>query len=336
MNTSKRPVLVCVTPVKNEAWILERFLRCASLWADHIIVADQNSDDGSREIACRFPKVTLIHNTSPQYDEGTRQALLLDAARRIPGRRIIIALDADEMLTANWSDSSEWGRLQQAAPGTVLTFQWVNVLPDAAHGWMQPEDLPLGFVDDESAHRGEAIHSTRVPAPAGAPRLCLKDVKVLHYQFTDWERMKSKQRWYQCWERLHHPAKRPVAVYRQYHHMDAIPPERRRLLQPEWTGGYARAGIDMAEVRREEVYQWDRDVARWLAEHGRDMFRRCDIWDINWAERCRIFGLTPAGPMADPRSALDRRIHQWLARTQGRALSRSVRARQRLLRVLGW
>ena len=32
----ERPKIICLTPVKNEEWILRRFLRLASLWADHI------------------------------------------------------------------------------------------------------------------------------------------------------------------------------------------------------------------------------------------------------------------------------------------------------------
>src|SRR5579872_3256170 len=98
MQTDRLPTIICLTPVRNEAWILERFLQCASLWADHIVVADQCSDDDSCEIALRHPKVTLIRNPSPAYDEGARQRLLIDAARRLPaeGRRMLIAIDADE------------------------------------------------------------------------------------------------------------------------------------------------------------------------------------------------------------------------------------------------
>ena len=39
-----KPTVVCLTPVKNEAWILDRFLKCAGLWAEHIIIADQGAD----------------------------------------------------------------------------------------------------------------------------------------------------------------------------------------------------------------------------------------------------------------------------------------------------
>ena len=52
--------------------------------------------------------------------------MLVEAARSIPndGKRIFIALDADEALSANWRKSPEWHKLLRAAPGTVLAFQW--------------------------------------------------------------------------------------------------------------------------------------------------------------------------------------------------------------------
>lgn len=326
--------------MKNEAWILERFLQCNSQWADHIIIADQYSDDGSREIASRCPKVILVDNPSKTYNEQERQKLLLDVARRIPGKRIIIALDADEMLTANWATSSDWEAMRQAAPGTVITFEWMNVMPDFQSVFVQRSgdigDWKLGFVDDGSEHQGETIHSTRIPNPPDAPRLKLTEVGVLHYQYVDWDRMKSRQRWYQCWERINHPTKRPITLYRQYHHMDAPPSEQLRHLKDEWTQGYTRLGIDMFSVKRDTIYRWDPIVAGWLTEHGSAMFRKCDIWDVDWDDTCRRLGIASAHSLADPRSRFEKAVHLWLARTQGIALDKSVRFRQRLLRLFGW
>jgi glycosyltransferase involved in cell wall biosynthesis len=104
----ERPTVICLTPVKNEAWVLERFLRCASVWADYIIIADQKSTDGSQEIARQFKKVILIENPSPTYNEFAREELLIEAARNISGPRLLVALDADEALTANFMNSVEW------------------------------------------------------------------------------------------------------------------------------------------------------------------------------------------------------------------------------------
>ena len=162
---------IVVTPVRNETWILDRFLRCASLWADHIVIADQGSTDGSREIAARHPKVTLVDNPGAAYDEGARQRLLLEAARGFPGPRLIFALDADEILTATWAESAAFRDLADAAPGTVVAMRWANVLPGVHSCWLPEEGIVFGYVDDGADHPGERIHSVRLPvaAPLSSP-----------------------------------------------------------------------------------------------------------------------------------------------------------------------
>ena len=60
--TNRNPQLIVLTPVRNEAWVLRAFLTATSLWADKIIIADQMSTDGSREICKEFPKVILLDN----------------------------------------------------------------------------------------------------------------------------------------------------------------------------------------------------------------------------------------------------------------------------------
>ena len=335
--SGKIATVICLTPVKDEAWILDRFLRCAAMWADHIIVADQGSTDGSRAIALQHPKVTLIDNPEPAYNEGARQKLLLAAARQIPsdGPRVLIALDADEIFTANRTDCGEWASVFAAAPGTVITFNWVNLRPDLESCWVQPEDLPLGFVDDGSDHTGIAIHSTRIPSPLGAPILRMRALKVLHYQYTDWARMESKQRWYQCWERLNQPGRRAANIYRQYHFMHAVGPDQVRPIRPEWLAAYQQAGIDVTSVRRDGTYRWDREILTLLEQHGPAMFQRLDIWDVDWEDLAKQLG-HHGTKITDPRSWLDKAVLNWLRATQGRHTRPWPRLCQWLLRFLGW
>ena len=39
---------ICVTPTRNEAWIIGHFAAAARCWADHVVIADQRSTDGTR------------------------------------------------------------------------------------------------------------------------------------------------------------------------------------------------------------------------------------------------------------------------------------------------
>jgi hypothetical protein len=332
----RRPI-ICLTPVRNEGWILDRFLRCAALWADHIVIADQGSDDGSAEMAAAYEKVTLVRNDAPVFDEETRQRLLIETARKIAAGAILFALDADEVLTANWMTSQEWHRVLAAPPGTVINLRRINLLPGLRSCWIPPDEIPIGYVDDGRDHYGSAIHSARVPRGPDAPRLGLDGISLLHYQYTDWERMLSKQRWYQCWERVHLPQKRAVGLYRQYHHMAAIPKEQLRDVDAAWFRAYEEAAIDMTSVSVQRPLWWDSEVLGFLAERGVDEFRRLDIWDVDWAEVARATGRSdPSTTIRDPRTVIERHIHRWLRRTQRDCSHPAVRIAQLGLRVIGW
>lgn len=324
----KRPTVICLTPIKNEAWILERFLKCASLWADHIIIADQNSDDGSVEIAQSFEKVILVRNNSSVFNEPERQKLLINAARMIPSPRLLIALDVDEFLTPNFLTSPEWQTVLYAPKGTVICFQWANIRPDIRHYWTPQVEFPFGFHDDGSPHEGRAMHSARIPLPAQAPTLRLRDIKVMHYQYTDWERMESKHRWYLAWERLHAPQKSPFSLYRLYHHMYAVRNDELQTIPDWWIEGYARYGIDMTSICKDSPYRWDKDLIEYLRKHGTKLFARDQIWDINWQQAAKNYGYSAeeAAHLADPRNFFQKKIHSWLQRTQLHSESLIVKA----------
>jgi len=342
-----KPLVFCLTPVKNEAWILERFLKCASLWADHIIIADQGSTDGSREIASEFPKVTLIDNYSNNYNEPERQKLLLAEARRFPGPKIFFALDADEFLTANVFTSPEWQSILAAPPGTVIQLQWPEIQVDFSDlsFFHYPTLLPVGFVDDGSEHGGKVIHSTRVPKPAGAPVLLPTEIKLMHYCLIDVERFKSRIRWYQCFEFLT-SRKKPISLYRFYNIIRFVPPQAIAKVPREWIEGYRQHGIDMSSVIRDGSYRWDREVLEYFKQHGTKKFKRLAIWDIDWSGlRDELYPGESLKDLSDPRGKFDKLVHKWLEVSQSdfSLYARPKRGRrlfhrivQKALGSLGW
>jgi hypothetical protein len=312
-----KPSVICITPVKNEAWILERFLQCASVWADHIIIADQGSTDGSREIARRFSKVRLIDNTSQAFNEPERQQMLLEEARRIPGPRILLALDADEFLTANFARSVEWNSILNAVPGTVISFKWPQIqLVDSELKYFHlPGEKPIGFVDDGSQHVGRSIHSNRVPTPPGSPGLVLSEIKLMHYALLDFDRYRSKLRWYQCHEHLAE-RKGPLQLYR-YYHVYLVPGVSLHPVPKEWIDGYREHDIDMTSMNRAPQYWWDREVLQFFEKYGARKFRRMGIWEADWSEMYRgVYPDNPPRSYPDPRSSFDKIVHRWLRRTQ--------------------
>ena len=327
--------LLCLTPTKNEAWILRHHLAAAAVWATKAIVADQLSTDGSRDIVRSSPGAELVCNDSPVYDENARQKMLLGAARKVPGRRILFGLDADEMLSSNLLSSPEWEKILNAAPGTVLRFRWVNILPDFKTAWIPPNLIGLGFVDDGSEHQGVRIHSSRVPHPPNAPTLDCKDIVVLHFQYVVWERMVSKQRWYQAWEHHKHGVKRPLDIFRQYNHMHGSwNKEELFPVDPAWLAGYEARGINYRELKGEPMTWWDREILDYLREAGADRFRRIAIWDQDWAKQAAAAGIQ--GNFADPRNLGERFAHRALKMSQGHRGNLLTRGLEYVLRRRGW
>jgi hypothetical protein len=330
-----KPNIICLTPIKNEAWILHRFLKCTSLWADHIIILDQQSDDGSREIACSYPKVKLLDNPSTSYNEPERQKLLIEAAREIPEPRLLIALDADEFLSANFMDSPEWKTILSAPRGTAFDFFRAEVVDNMTNYWLSSTYVTSGFVDDGSEHSGQIIHSPRLPVAASAPRVILQTIKVLHYQYTDLERLRSKHRWYQCWERLNQSHRHAVDIFRQYHHM--LYRHNQFPLPHCWLYGYEKNGIDMTSVSHDSVYWWDKEILDLMSKYGAKMFRKEAVWDIDWCSTSHKIGLKDLeNAYQDPRNFLEKIIHRYLRRTQPFAYKRTVKIFDKLLKLIGW
>ena len=129
MDENKTKV-ICLTPVRNEEWIIDKFLRATSIWADLIIVADNGSTDKTAEIASKFSKVIIVDNSNVKdYHEKNMRAPLFDEARKIPGKKLLIAADADEFLTPNFNDP-EWKMMLEAPVGTRFIFKWCNIQPN--------------------------------------------------------------------------------------------------------------------------------------------------------------------------------------------------------------
>jgi len=322
VSAKPRRSIVALIPTKNEAWILDRTLACTSLWADYIIVADQGSDDNTREIAGNYPKVTLLVNPGPTFSESDRQRLLIDAARAIPGEHVLVALDADEILSANVLDDPEWRSAVSAPLGTIITFSKVELHPTPrTYCLSSAEDrdkyLPFGYVDDGANHESQLIHAPRVPTPENAPVIQLRNVTVLHYGLCNMARFQSKDRWYACFNRIQFPHKSIVAIHREADWFDRTKAGFNvRPSSPEWFLGYEQVGIDVCGVEAgwkltsDTRFWWDWDILRMFEVHGVAPFAMLDIWTVDW-EAVRMQGITlgidglPPSPIVQPRRITD-------------------------------
>ena len=170
---SDRRSICCLTPVKNEDWIIELFLRCALRHCKDVIVADQQSTDRTWEIASRFENVTVIENKDPEFSEEKRQNLLITEARKQGDGQILLALDADEVISANVSDSAEWDEALQMPPGTVFEFPRIELYNSHKEYFRNSADSEMyfafGYIDDGKATKDHSFIAIAFP-----PRMVLQ------------------------------------------------------------------------------------------------------------------------------------------------------------------
>ena len=279
------PKIIVVTPIKNEDWILDRFLSVTSQFADLIIIADQNSTDKSIEICQRYPKVKLIQNNSEQYDEASRQILLLQTARElVPEHKIILALDADEILAADAVQTQGWQTMLKAKPGTILCFEKPDLYltPYQCIRYIQP--WPLGYVDDGVEHKPKKVHSIRIPQPDYAKSLYVHDVKILHYALTRPEAQASKFRFYSVVEKM---LKTKNFVIRRKAYDSKIDWTKLGKIEAssdKWFLGWESIGIDMKSINNSKYYWWDYEILKQFKIHGYLQFWLDDIWNFDWED----------------------------------------------------
>lgn len=312
MSLNNKISIICLTPVKNEAWILKQFLSAVSLWADHIIIADQLSTDGSQEIAKSFPKVILVENKSDGFNEPARQKLLLNEARKIEGKKLLITLDADEFFYPNVKETSDWQLMINSKPGTIFKFQMQNLKPDLKYYW-EADFFPWGYFDDGAElNHSEKIHTSRIPISNNNNVIVLNNIKVVHFQFVNWGRMESKHRWYQCYEVLNYVNKSPIEIYRRYHHMYSISIADLKLFPNSFIEYFEKIKIEFTGCKEDKLNYFDSQFVDFVQKYGETRFAKLDIWGGSFKVKMQMLNLN----FTDPRSKLDKFIHLYLRVTQ--------------------
>lgn len=300
-----RTKVIVVTCVKDEAWMLDRFLATCSRFADHIIISDESTGlDDSRAIFQKYPKAIVHANDGPSMQFDLRKRFVFDEARKIQcDKRIIVAIDADEVLSANLLESLEWQTVLAAAPGTLFHLQWVNL-------WLMPQRYKVEsnglyghygrniWVDDGISeipeHGVQGMHMVYTPQRA-ANHVYLTEIVCLHYQFCNWQRMEAKHRYYRVHEKVNIAKLSDLGIARMYGYM------RSKLINSapspsDWFDGWQKLGLDMTSLGTEELYYFDLEVLKLLDRHGTDLFVFQDIWSADWEiiiARAKDRGLLP-------------------------------------------
>jgi hypothetical protein len=315
-------------------------LEAACRWADVVILGDQGSTDATRSIAAKFgEQVKVIHNPGTEYDEGERQRIVFDAARQMfPGEpKILMAIDADEILSANYMTSGEWDEIRRLPPGSGIYAEWVNLDPGFETWFPYGGPILIGVVDDGMiGHSAGKYHVPRLVQNPNSPRYHFKKTRLLHYQYVDAERSASKNRSYQVQEWIDNPT-RPIRLFRRFNATLATNASMHLPIAREWVEGFDVEEVRWRSVEIDEIYRWDREVVKSILMHGAEFFRRLDIWEPDWIGIAIDHGVAfERKALLDPRTNHEKRVHRWLRASQHRMSSWDVRLRQAILRLAGW
>lgn len=281
---------ILITPVKNEAHYLPAFLAHHAPLFDVIIIADQNSTDGSREIAASHPKVCLVKNQLDEYNERTRRNLLLEKAYELAERPLIVGLDADEFLL---TDKTTWDRLtyEHGMQQQILRFPWMALRPDRK-SWVEYEHVFCNTRSDGMLDEG-FIHLPRVPLSGS--QCTISEVVVLHLNLFFPKRQQMKTWWYMALEATRRSSK-IVDLHRLYLKSATGVHKSIQPVPERW-----RSDVDEALGRLSVSDTWDTwqldALVEMLTDGRHKSLQKVDIWGYPWSAELASRGLVPVqGP----------------------------------------
>lgn len=331
---TNRPPLIVVTPIRNEAWVLEAFLACASSWADHIILADQHSTDGSREIAAQYPKVTLVDNDAAEMDQAAARGLLFKEVDKIEGDKIVFALDADEFLSEGFESTEGWKRIMESQPNELFSFQWLNLYGDYNHVVPSPHFMEWAchfapgtrIADLYRQCEDRSVHEMRVPCLSldQVSYVEIPDIKFIHLARLNLVRQKNKEDFYQV-SSVAKLKKRVSAVtaFRSYHqdYPDLC------TLEPAATLYAMGSDENMAGlVKLDDFGPYYIDEMKAIFKRdGYDKYLKLDIWENPYL---KAEGIAPKIPLKY------RWLHAYLRKTQPVSSRFVIRVLDKLLKYI--
>ena len=274
---------IALLPVKNEAWVLEYTLGCLSAFCDVILINDQQSEDASKSIAARFPKVVWIDSPDSKICEQARWQLW-DVARQYDGNNLLWCTDADELLSPPRIRAFLEKTAPTLAPGTILDALYCHVWNGRENyrtglGLYAPHYKAVAIVDDRRQNydrsRALPLHEERVPVAPGATRIAITDPPLLHLQWLLPKRSQMRQAWYRCREWMQ---KERTALEINEAYSGTLPewhvPTAR--MPAEWLEGLTLPGEDV-----DDQPTWQQaDILRWFDERGVEYFEPLEIWHV--------------------------------------------------------
>ena len=332
---NNRPTMIVITPVRNEAWVLDAFLTCTSSWADYIILADQHSNDGTREIAAKYEKVILIDNPTKEWHENICRARLLEEAAKIPGDKMIFGLDADEFLSEGFEKTETWRQIVNSHENEIFCFKWLNLFDDfktveytdGHFDWLAHFDESVDVVEEYKKREKHAIHCSRVPCleTERCRYIMVNDMWVVHLAKLNHERIQQKFDFYQvtCVDK-NKDRPNPIRLYRGY---NKYYPDNITRLETPVKLCCMGSSEDYSYLVKTSDYgkHYVDEMVEVFEREGTDKFLKLCIWDNPHLVEA---GVTPKIPLKY------KLLHSYLRKTQPKSDSKIIGLIDKVLKLV--
>jgi glycosyltransferase involved in cell wall biosynthesis len=196
--------------LKNESLLLTQILPQWNKYPiDEWIIYDDNSTDDSIELIKKTisSKVTVINDKrSGEFNETYCRDRMLEYSRK-ENADIVIALDADEVLSTNFVEI--FNELMKEHLKYDIHYFWYNLVDDVNHYRQDPSYInnyksfimPVKKTGSFKEYPQINIHCPRT-APIGLPKLGTSQFGLLHFQSINVKFYALKQLWYKHWEHI--------------------------------------------------------------------------------------------------------------------------------------
>ena len=247
-----------------------------------MLVNDQQSQDSSREIGRRFPKVVWIDSAESQICEQARWRLW-DIARQYDGSNLLWCTDADELVSPRLA--SQFIQQSRLAAGTVIDCLY-------CHSWNGPTRYRTGLGQYTPYWKPVAIvgrpacelrpitgpaaaRGTRADFVQASTRVRAEGVPILHLQWLLPNRSQMRQAWYRCREWIH--GGRSAAAINDFYSM-TLPAwyVQTAPIPRDWLEGVT---LPSTAIDAEPSWQ-EAEIIGWFNERGVEFFEPLEIWHV--------------------------------------------------------
>lgn len=267
-------------PVKNEVDILPSTLDTISTYCDVIIIADQMSTDGSRDLYKKYPKVVMIDNTREGHSNEVRWDLL-KKAREFGHNNFILCLDADEYISSKIFQ--KFYENQVFKVGQSFMFPWIQLWKNQNlyndQGVWYKNYQRAAWVDDGVTNYSKDVvindHVARVPPGFLKNIIKVKNVPIVHLQWLFWNKTQLKQAWYRCSELIKNPLSFKEINFSYFHSLNQNIKKLKKT--PEnWINEYAFDKINFNKINN-----WHKEsIFNFFDKYGISFFEPLQIWHI--------------------------------------------------------